>query len=132
MSGNAIPSFARAFVLRLRDFRGVDGAQGLRLLIRSNPFAFTCSTSLPGRPDSFESPSLALYLDADGSASGGNTISTSNHPHSVRRLPRPTAVPAHILRDTVRFAPRDSQDVEPTLTDARFRVLPGNAGITRP
>ena len=57
---------------------------------------------------------------------------TPLEPHPVRRLPRPTALPAHILRDSVRCAPRDSQDVEPTLTDARFRVLPGKAGITRP
>ena len=32
---------------------------------------------------------------------------------------------------SVRYAPRDSQDVEPTLTDARFRVLPKCTGITR-
>ena len=88
MSGLAIPSFARAFVFRLRGFRGAAGAQGLRRLNRSNHFDSTLCTSLSGRPDSFDSPSLALYLDADGSASGGVSLHPSYHPHPVRRLPR--------------------------------------------
>ena len=56
---------------------------------------------------------------------------TPLEPHSVRRLPRPTALPAHILRDSVRFAPRDSQDVEPAHTDARPECVPNFTGITR-
>ena len=53
-------------------------------------------------------------------------------PHPVRRLPRPTALPAHILRDSVRFAPRDSQDVEPDHTDARPSSVPEITCIPRP
>ena len=131
MSGLAIPGCARAFVFRLRGFRGAAGAQGLRRLNRSNHFDSTLCTSLSGRPDSFDSPSLAYCHQANICACGGVSPYPSNRPHPVRRLPRPTALPAHILRDSVRYAPRDSQDVEPTLTDARFRVLPGKAGITR-
>ena len=88
MSGLAIPGCARAFVFRLRGFRGAAGAQGLRCLNRSNHFNSTLSTSLSGRPDSFDSLSLAMYLDADGSASGGVAVSSSYHPYPVRRLPR--------------------------------------------
>jgi hypothetical protein len=50
--------------------------------------ASTRSLTLRRRPDSFDSPSLSLYLDSNGSASGGVTVSPSNHPHPVRRLPR--------------------------------------------
>ena len=57
---------------------------------------------------------------------------TPLEPHPVRRLPRPTALPAHILRDSVRFAPRDSQDVEPNHTDARPECVPNITGIPRP
>lgn len=56
---------------------------------------------------------------------------TPLEPHPVRRLPRPTALPAHILRDSVRFAPRDSQDVEPDHTDARPSSVLEITGITR-
>ena len=57
---------------------------------------------------------------------------TPPEPHHVRRLPRRTGLPAHILRDSVRCAPRDSQDVEPTHADARSSIVPKNTGITRP
>jgi hypothetical protein len=50
--------------------------------------ASTRSLTSRRRPDSFDSPSLALYFDSTVSASGGKTVSTSNHPHPVRRLPR--------------------------------------------
>ena len=56
----------------------------------------------------------------------------SHQPHPVRHLPRRTGLPAHILRDSVRFAPRDSQDVEPAHTDARPGVVQNFTGITRP
>ena len=56
---------------------------------------------------------------------------TPLEPLPVRRLPRPTALPAHILRDSVRYAPRDSQDVEPDHTDARPKCVPNFTGITR-
>ena len=56
----------------------------------------------------------------------------SHQPHPVRHLPRRTGLPAHILRDSVRCAPRDSQDVEPDHTDARPDVVPNFTGITRP
>ena len=101
-------------------------------LTASSRSASSRSLTSRWRPDSFDSPSLALYLDADVGASGGKTVSTSNHPHPVRRLPRRTGLPAHILRDSVRFAPRDSQDVEPDHTDARPDVVPNFTGITRP
>ena len=57
---------------------------------------------------------------------------TPLEPHPVRRLPRRTGLAAHILRDSVRFAPRDSQDVEPDHTDARPDVVPNFTGISRP
>ena len=60
-----------------------------------------------------------------------NNRCTPLEPHSVRRLPRRTGLPAHILRDSVRCAPRDSQDVEPDHTDARPSVVPEITGITR-
>ena len=88
VSGLAIPSFARAFVFRLRGFRGAAGAQGLRRLNRSNHFVSTLCTSLSGRPDSFDSPSLASYHQANSCASGGVSLYPSNHLHPVRRLPR--------------------------------------------
>ena len=88
MSGLAIPGCARAFVFRLRGFRGAAGAQGLRRLNRSNHFDSTLCTSLSGRPDSFDSPSLASYHQANSCASGGVSLYPSNHLHPVRRLPR--------------------------------------------
>ena len=56
----------------------------------------------------------------------------SHQPHPVRHLPRRTGLPAHSLRDSVRFAPRDSQDVEPAHTDARPGVVQNFTDITRP
>ena len=63
--------------------------------------ASTRSLTLRRRPDSFDSPSLALYLDAGGIASGGKTVSSSNHPHPVRRLPRlsPCLLAVLLLRE---------------------------------
>ena len=58
-------------------------------------------------------------------------LSTPLEPYPVRRLPRPTALPAHILRDSVRYAPRDSKDVEPAHADARPECVPNFTGITR-
>lgn len=94
MSGLAIPGCARAGSFRLRDFRGVAGAQGLRLLIRSNPFASTCSTSLPGRPDSHVLAVLPSVAILEGSASGGVTVISR-----PSRIPSATcrAVPACLL-----------------------------------
>lgn len=88
MSGLVIPDCARADSFRLRDFRGVAGAQGLRLLIRSNPFAYTCSTSLPGRPDSHVLAVLPSVAILEGSASGGVTVISR-----PSRIPPPPAAP---------------------------------------
>ena len=88
MSGLAIPAFARAFVFRLRGFRGAAGAQGLRRLNRSNHFDSTLCTSLSGRPDSFDSPSPTSCHQANSCASGGVSLHPSNHLHPVRRLLR--------------------------------------------
>lgn len=74
MSGLAIPGCARADSFRLRDFRGVDGAQGLRLLIRFNPFAFTCSTNLPGRPDSPVPTRVTIHLYSTLSTCSRKTV----------------------------------------------------------
>ena len=87
VSGLAIPGCARTDSFRLRDFRGVAGAQGLRLLIRSNPFAYTCSTSLPGRPDSHVLAVLPSVAILKGSASGGVTV-----------IPRPNLIPSATCR----------------------------------
>lgn len=94
MSGLVIPDCARADSFRLRDFRGVAGAQGLRLLIRSNPFAYTCSTSLPRRPDSHVLAVLPSVAILEGSASGGVTVISR-----PSRIPSATcrAVPACLL-----------------------------------
>lgn len=94
--------------------------------------ASTRSLTPRRRPDSFESPSLTYCHQANSCACGGVSPYPSNRPHPVRRLPRPTALPAHLLRDSVRFAPRDSQEVELTHTDGRFRVLRETTGSTRP
>ena len=94
MSGLAIPGCARAAAFRLRDFRGVAGAQGLRLLIRSNPFASTCSTSLPGRPDSHVLAVLPPVAILEGSASGGVTVISR---HNLIPSAACRAVPACLL-----------------------------------
>ena len=101
VSGLAIPGCARAFVFRLRGFRGAAGAQGLRRLNRSNHFNSTLSTSLSGRPDSFDSPSLALYLDADGSTSGGVTVIPRSNliPSAACRGLRPCLLAVLLLRE---------------------------------
>jgi hypothetical protein len=88
VSGLAIPGCARAFVFRLRGFRGAAGAQGLRRLNRSNHFDSTLCTSLSGRPDSFDSPFLASYHQANSCACGGKALIPSIHRRCVRRLPR--------------------------------------------
>ena len=46
------------------------------------------------RPDSYESPSLSSYHHACIPASGGITLSIPEVRSHVRRLPRPTALPA--------------------------------------
>ena len=87
VSGLAIPGCARADSFRLRDFRGVAGAQGLRFLNRYNPFASTCSTSLPGRPDSHVLAVLPSVAILEGSASGGMTV-----------ISRPNLIPSATCR----------------------------------
>lgn len=124
-------------------FRGVIGAfrqtapasltaSNLRCLIRSRLLRHHFGTHLAPAAglSRFKLSGILLLLDCKCKRRSDRCIPLK--PHPVRRLPRPTALPAHILRDSVRFAPRDSQDVEPAHTDARFRVLPEMTGITRP
>ena len=86
--------------------------------------ASTRSLTLRRRPDSFDSPSLALYLDANGSASGGITVSSSNYPHPVRRLPRlsPCLLAILLLQEMSAIAAtpeRAKPPSPPPLTNAR-------------
>ena len=136
VSGLAIPVCARAGSFRLRDFRGVAGAQGLRLLIRSNLFAYTCSTSLPRRPDSYDSPALSLYCYSWLCASGGKTILPSTHRRSVRRLPRlsPCLLAVLLLREMSANAAtpeRAKPPSHPILTHASAYCQEGPASPAR-
>ena len=105
---------------------------GLVILAGSNPVPLHFIKEHPSAGPTLTPEALWPSAAIPPSCKRRSDLSTPLEPHPVRRLPRPTALPAHILRDSVRFAPRDSQDVEPAHTDARFRVLPGTTGITRP
>ena len=137
-----VPPFSVQSLLCSAVFRGVIGAfrqtapasltaSSLRCLIRSRLLRHHFGTHLAPaagltRPKrvGFLPLFVALYKRRSHRC-------TPLEPHPVRRLPRPTALPAHILRDSARYAPRDSQDVEPDHTDARPGVVPNFTGITR-
>ena len=137
-----VPPFSVQSLLCFAVFRGVIGAfrqtapssltaSSLRCLILSRLLRHHFGTHLAPAAglSRFNLSGILLLLDCQ--CKRRSELSTPLEPHSVRRLPRPTALPAHILRDSVRFAPRDSQDVEPNHTDARPSVVPEITGITR-
>ena len=104
---------------------------GLVILAGSNPAPLHFIKEHPSAGPTLTPEPLWPSTAIPPSCKRRSDLSTPLEPHPVRRLPRPTALPAHILRDSVRFAPRDSQDVEPAHTDARPGVVPNFTGITR-
>ena len=124
-------------------FRGVIGAfrqtapasltaSSLRCLIRSRLLRHHFGTHLAPAAGLSRVNLSGILLLLDSQSKRRSDLCTPLEPHPVRRLPRRTGLPAHILRDSVRFAPRDSKDVEPDHTDARPSVVPNFTGITRP
>ena len=140
---SVVPPFSVQSLLCSAVFLGVIGAfrqtapssltaSRLRCLSRSRLLRHHFGTHLAPAAGLSRFNLSGILLLLDSQCKRRSDLSTPLEPYPVRRLPRRTGLPAHILRDSVRFATRDSKDVEPDHTDARPSVVPNFTGITRP